>query len=87
MVWAFHIILVKTPVNYFLPATTSRVKDVIVVSSNASISCSIINSESILCHWSLSIPPENIRKVWFFQGVQKETIGKKWVHPLVPDVH
>ena len=76
MVWTFHIILVKTPVNYFLPATTSRVKDVIVVSSNASISCSIINSESILCHWSLSIPPEKLEKFDFFRGYRKRPLGR-----------
>ena len=34
-------------------------------------------------HWSLSIPPENIRKpevFWCFHGVQKETSGMKWTN-------
>ena len=34
-------------------------------------------------HWSLSIPPENIRKpdiFLCFQGVSKETSGMKWVN-------
>ena len=34
------------------------------------------------CHWSLLIPPENIRKppvFWFFQGVSKEISDMKWV--------
>ena len=32
----------------------------------------------VSCYWSLSIPPENIRKIlvfWYFQGVQKEISG------------
>ena len=35
-----------------------------------------------LCHWPLSIPPENIRKFMVFlcfQGVLKESSGMKWV--------
>ena len=37
----------------------------------------------ISCHWSLSIPPENIEKpevFWCFQGVSKETSGMMWVN-------
>ena len=33
----------------------------------------------IACHWSLSIPPENIRK-HLFQGVWKETSGIKYIN-------
>ena len=36
----------------------------------------------ILFHWSLSIPPGNIRKwkvFWYFQGVEKDIIDSKWV--------
>ena len=36
-------------------------------------------------HWSLLIPPENIRKplvFWCFQGVSKEISGMKWVKAL-----
>ena len=36
----------------------------------------------ISCQWSLSTPPENIRKplvFWCFQEVLKETISVKWV--------
>ena len=36
---------------------------------------------SISRHWSLSIPPGNIRKpkvFWYFHGVSKETRGMKW---------
>ena len=35
----------------------------------------------IWSHWSLPIPPENMRKTkvfWCFQGVYKETSGKTW---------
>ena len=35
------------------------------------------SSQSISCHWSLSIPPENIRKsevFWGFQGVSKRRV-------------
>ena len=37
--------------------------------------------QPISCHWSLSIPPENIGKSqdFCFQGVKKETSGMKWV--------
>ena len=34
------------------------------------------------CYWSLSIPPENIRKPLVcccFQGVKKEASGTRWV--------
>ena len=37
----------------------------------------------ISCHWSLWIPPENIRKpqvFWCFQGLSKEISGMKWVN-------
>ena len=39
--------------------------------------------QAISCHWSLPIPPENIKKLqvqWFFLGVQKQTSGIKWVN-------
>ena len=37
----------------------------------------------ISCHWSLLIPPQNIRKsevFWCFQGVSKEIRDMKWVN-------
>ena len=37
----------------------------------------------VSCHWSLLVPPENIRKplvFWWFQGVSKEISGMKWVN-------
>ena len=37
----------------------------------------------ILCHWSLSIPPENNRKplvFWCVQGAKRGTSGMKWVN-------
>ena len=39
----------------------------------------------MLCHWSLSIPPENMRKPlsFFFQGVMKETSDMIWVSELM----
>ena len=39
--------------------------------------------QPISCHWSLLIPPENIRKplvFWCFQGVSKEISGMKWIN-------
>ena len=44
----------------------------------------------ISCHWSLSIPPENIRKpeaFGYFRGVSKEISGMKWVNALLFIVH
>ena len=51
----------------------------------------------ISCHWSLSIPPENIRKpeaFWCFRGgggggggVSKEISGMKWVNAILFIVH
>ena len=38
------------------------------------------------CHWSLLIPPENIRKplvFWYFQRVSKEICDMKWVNILL----
>ena len=37
----------------------------------------------VYCHWSLSIPHENIRKallLWCFQAVYKETSDMEWVN-------
>ena len=48
---------------------------------------------SISYHWSISIPPENIKKqrkkqiFWCFQGVQKKTSGIKWVNPLTLNIN
>ena len=39
----------------------------------------------ISSQWSLSIPPENIRKplvFWCFQGISKENSGMKWVNSV-----
>ena len=43
---------------------------------------SIQSYNLILCDWSLSIPPENIRKTsnFLFSGLRKETSDKKWVN-------
>ena len=47
----------------------------------------------ISCHWSLSIPPENIRKpeaFWCFRGgggVSKEISGVKWGNAILFIVH
>ena len=43
----------------------------------------------ISCHWSLLIPPANIRKpqvFWWFQGVSKEISGMKWVNHFNVDI-
>ena len=40
-----------------------------------------------LTHWSLFIPPENIRKTLFFlyfQGLLNKTSSMKWINPFVP---
>ena len=40
----------------------------------------------ISCYWSLSIPPENIRKpevFWCSQRVLKDTSGMKWVNKVL----
>ena len=41
------------------------------------------SKQPISCHWSLLIPPENIKKpkvFLYFPGVSKDTSGMKWVN-------
>ena len=33
-------------------------------------------------NWSISIPPENIRKPLVFRGYRKRPVGMKWVNPI-----
>ena len=42
------------------------------------------------CHWSFSIPPQNIKKPSAFlqlQGVQKETSGMNWIKEGIKTCH
>ena len=63
-------------VKMFSPFLTTFLIMCLTTKENQNIKC-------ILCHWSLMIPPENIRKpefFWCFQEISKEISGMKWVN-------
>ena len=64
--------------------------DIYIINGDIIIIGDIINGVIIIklisCHWSLLIPPENIRKSEVFrcfQGVSEETRSMKWVNEAI----